>query len=153
MLEPLLLAKAAENYDDIFVHEDAPGWFGCGGFMARGNVLYLGNVSLVQKPKLASHLRWFGVATNRVDRMQEDSDLREVPHDLDAFGGRFYSSPGFAGVGPGTTTKVQARFGDLLDGYEVFRMKPTDKDPVIAEWPLAGFQDGKLMVVVMPMRF
>jgi hypothetical protein len=32
-------------------------------------------------------------------------------------------------------------------------MKPTDENPVIAEWPLAGFQDGKLMVVVMPMRF
>ena len=153
MLTPLLLAKAAEGYDDIFVCKEAPGWFGCGGFMARGDPLHLGEKYIMQKPKLLSHLLWFEEAKNKDGRCQEDPGLREEPSDLDGFGGRFYSSPGRAGVGSGVLTKVQVRFGDLLDGYEVFRMKPKYDDPPFAEWPLAGFKDGKLMVVVMPMRF
>ena len=153
MLTPLLLAKAAKNYTDIFVCKEAPGWLGCDVFVARGNPLYLGDVNLLQKPKLLSHLLWFEDAKNKAARCQEDPGLREEPSYLDGFGGRFYSSPGRAGVGPGVLTKVQARLGDLLDGYEVFRMKPTYDNPSFAEWPLAGFKDGKLMVVVMPMRF
>ena len=153
-MNPSTLSKAAENYGVMFVHVKIPGWFAFPTFMARAkHPLALDDLAIEQKPKLLNHLLWFEDEKNKGERMQEVDSMRVEPTTEDDLGGRFYNSPGSIGAGPSILTKVQDRLGELLDGYEVFRMKPPDGDTFVPTWPLAGFQAGKLMVVVMPMRF
>jgi len=174
MLTDDLVAKAVRHHWKLSFHPGVSNWFAVGSFAARYPAPNLTKEEGdedepevdKENPKLVEIVSRYCSRMNWVQELSEVTDLRvpareapvdprvRLPTDDVSFGERIYAA---ALATPGRTpvkTKIQDRFGQLLDGYKVWRgVAVGDYAKTPSQWPLLGVNEAdEVVLIIMPMR-